>query len=652
MVIEKISKMEYAFNKEDLTIKIDVTRILDRKEVVARLTIGEHIYKRVNLTETAKGRKLYGAITQDYVGFDKYIESDEDFVAMLLGANGEILTHIKGTEVVVEDDELKAFLANPRILNDVNEIIRQSREDRVVGEHSNLLLFFLSMLSSKTKYPTNIEFTGKSSSGKTFLAVAIANVFHQLDKVDLTGGSKTALKYNVSYTNEDGNPVVDIDQKILMLLEKDESEELVKSLKPIMSHDKFELSYGVPETGPTGDEKRRTAFYLIRGYACVVTMTTANPNDSEQITRQLIASTDTSQEKMKAVTSSILDSALALPVEVRLHKRLPVLQHALHSLKRTHVINPFFRMIGDMVPTEDCRIFRDLKKFKALIEAMTLLHRENRLRFETDGCSEGETEEVLISSLEDNIIALSVIDDVFRATFRGVSEASMEVYRALEEIQTKHKKKSVNDRSLLEYLHGIGMRMTRTAMISHITTLADKGMVGYEQLMRGICTYYILPGSDKYDAIVRFTPFLMDSVDSELRTGQLFTDERTLKVLRMAEIPENFEMNKDLLDTVNRRYAKAKLKDGDIKRIAALLHCYYCPDPDSFVQNIVNSKVKKVFVKPQWWLDLSCGGKKSYTQIQELMTQLRDLMVDQNNSGERDTLLRAIEEKWSETDEG
>ena len=141
----------------------------------------------------------------------------------------------------IEDKDVNDFLGDAALLDKVNKILHESRDMPFVGDDANLILTFLVMLSCKTDAPLNLELIGQSASGKTYMTLTARNGFPKSMCMVLAGASREAMKYDYDEIDEDGNFIVNVDGKCIIILEKDESFAFIQRMKPLMSGDDKEL---------------------------------------------------------------------------------------------------------------------------------------------------------------------------------------------------------------------------------------------------------------------------------------------------------------------------------------------------------------------------------------------------------------------------
>ena len=120
----------------------------------------------------------------------------------------------------IDPTTIGKFLGERFLLDRINEVLHESRETPFVGDDANLLLTFLVFLSCKTDNPLNLEMIGQSSSGKTYMTLTARNGFPKSMIMVLAGASKEALKYDYDEVDEDGNFIVNVDGRCIVVLEK------------------------------------------------------------------------------------------------------------------------------------------------------------------------------------------------------------------------------------------------------------------------------------------------------------------------------------------------------------------------------------------------------------------------------------------------
>ena len=369
----------------------------------------------------------------------------------------------------IDATSIKTFLGQRHLMDKINKILHESRETPFVGDDANLLLTFLVFLSCKTDNPLNLEMIGQSASGKTYMTLTARNGFPKSMIMVLAGASKEALKYDYDEVDEDGNFIVNVDGRCIVVLEKDESYAFIKKMKPIMSGDDDELVWKTPIKNELSGEIE-TRDFIIRGRPSFITLTTRNPNEQEQITRQLIMTPDTTVEKVNSVVKNTL-LAKARPEQFTVHPDLKMLQASMLSLKRYRVRNIFAPLMVDFFPARNAQHQRDIGKVLSIIDAVTLLHQQQRA-VQTDA----HGNEFLLSSVEDNVIGLLLCDLVLRASLSGVPDDSWTVYQQMNAMVEA--KRPLTEDNILQWLGLHAFTISKNALKEkHLPTLEDAGLI-------------------------------------------------------------------------------------------------------------------------------------------------------------------------------
>lgn len=369
---------------------------------------------------------------------------------------------------VIEADTIGEFLSQPDLLDRINDILHHSRDSPFVGDDANLLLTFLVFLSCKTENPLNLEMIGASSSGKTYLTLTARNGFPKSMCMVLAGASKEALKYDYDEVTDDGEFVVNVANRCIVILEKDESFAFIRRMKPLMSGDDKELVWKTPiKNEMTGEIETRD--FIIRGQPSFITLTTRNPSEAEQITRQLLMTPDTTPEKVNAVVSNIL-SAKARPEYLFIHEDLHLLQAAMLKAKKRKVRNIFAPLMAEFFPAKSASHQRDITKVLSIIDTISLVHQNQRPTHTIND------ETWILSSIEDNVLGLILCDLVLRASLSGVPEDSWVVMNQMKKMADASR--ALTEDAILQWLHIHAFSCSKNALKEkHLPTLEDAGLV-------------------------------------------------------------------------------------------------------------------------------------------------------------------------------
>ena len=542
----------------------------------------------------------------------------------------------------IDTDTISKFLEDELILDRVNEILHQSRTTPFVGDDANLLLTFLVILSSKTSTPLNLEMVGQSASGKTYLTLTARNGFPKSMMMVLAGASREALKYDYDEIDEKGNFIVHVDNKCIVVLEKDESFSFIRKMKPLMSGDDDELVWKTPiKNELTGEIETRD--FIIRGQPSFITLTTRNPKEQEQITRQLLMTPDTTTDKVALVVKNSLQ-ARARPESFTIHPDLKLLQASMLALKKYRVRNIFAPLMGDFFPARNAQHQRDITKVLSLIDAVTLLHQNQRPVEVHDG------EEYLLASVEDNLIGLVLADLVLRASLSGVPDDSWLLFT--EMMQMESSKRPLTEDNILQWVHLHAFSMSKNALqTKHLPTLEDSGLIEVSRRGGG------RGGGRKTWRIVKTRKGLMESY----ALSPLFVES----VRR--ELPDLVETYSDVLSRADPPESVRKLDRGE-GRILKELGCdsktaslvwrslflptYFRPSNDGTTLSTIVGKGEQhdLLFSGHSWLDenIEDSATEELEEQREVRRRVRNATLIMEDSDDSDVWELLAESHWDE----
>ncbi|MDI6809818.1 MAG: hypothetical protein QME66_12715 [Candidatus Eisenbacteria bacterium] len=165
-------------------------------------------------------------------------------------------------------------------------------------DEANKLIAFLCLLSAYTEDSQfNISFIAPSSTGKSYIPLEIARLFPKEDVKEMAYCSPTAFFHDVGqYSTERKGYIVDLSRKILIFLDQPHAQ-LLERLRPLLSHDKKELTLKI--TDKTQKHGLKTKNVFLRGYPAVVFCTTGLTIDEQEATRFLLLSPEVNEEKIR-----------------------------------------------------------------------------------------------------------------------------------------------------------------------------------------------------------------------------------------------------------------------------------------------------------------------------------------------------------------
>lgn len=161
------------------------------------------------------------------------------------------------------------------------------------------LITFYCMLSAYThNSQINVSFNAPSASGKTHITTEIAKLFPEEDKIESSGASPTSFYYTEGEEDEERNAkVISFERKILLFLEQGNSA-IQKKLRPILSHDSWEVNYRITNKNKSG--ANRTELIILQGFPATVFCSAGLRLDEQEASRAILLSPEPSEEKIRA----------------------------------------------------------------------------------------------------------------------------------------------------------------------------------------------------------------------------------------------------------------------------------------------------------------------------------------------------------------
>jgi len=168
----------------------------------------------------------------------------------------------------------------------------------IKNDDENKVVIFLCMLSAYTEDSQfNISLNAPSSTGKSYIPLEIASLFPKEDVTDLGHCSPTAFFHDAgNFDKKFGGYIVNLSRKILIFLDQPHSE-LLARLRPLLSHDKKEIKSKI--TDKNQQYGLKTKNILLIGYPSVMFCSARLRMDEQEITRFLLLSPESNQEKTK-----------------------------------------------------------------------------------------------------------------------------------------------------------------------------------------------------------------------------------------------------------------------------------------------------------------------------------------------------------------
>lgn len=165
-------------------------------------------------------------------------------------------------------------------------------------DNHNKLATFLCELSAYTESSQfNISFNAPSSTGKSYIPTEIAQLFPKEDVMEIGYCSPTSFFHdNGHYNKEREGTEIDLSRKILIFLDQPHTQ-LLERLRPLLSHDKKEMTVKITDKSQRMGMKTKTIF--IKGYPAVIFCSAGILIDEQEGTRFLLLSPEANREKVQ-----------------------------------------------------------------------------------------------------------------------------------------------------------------------------------------------------------------------------------------------------------------------------------------------------------------------------------------------------------------
>jgi hypothetical protein len=322
----------------------------------------------------------------------------------------------------------------------------------ITNDEEARLAVFLTCLSAYTDEPLNLFLRGESSTGKTWITTNVADLFPPEDVWPLGGLSPKALIHEkATLVDEEGKEinldemppkedaeayhefmrrvmnathVINLSKKILVFLEAP-SRETFDMLRPILSHDKYEIEYRFVEKSAKG--RLSTMRVIIRGWPATIFCTPRVEYLEELATRSFTVSPQISEEKIKNANmiTAKLNSSLAF--RQSLENTAEPLKRYIRMLRDNdlEILNPFSELLAELYPSNMPRAMRDFKHLLGFVKALALLNFPRRPYIYGD-------KEMLVATWRDVEVAFTLFKKIARQTFYGIPATVLKFYELLE----------------------------------------------------------------------------------------------------------------------------------------------------------------------------------------------------------------------------
>jgi hypothetical protein len=371
----------------------------------------------------------------------------------------------KGEEEMPADirEEAEALLRDPKIL----ERILKISEKRLVGDESIRKLEIL-VMASCYGVPLNLNLSQVWSSGRSTITSEMVELMPEGSAWFLAGLSPTGLVHERGEWDEAKKAfIVDLDKKLLAFLENPD-QKTVEKLRPLLSHDRYEIMYRF--TDRTSKGKLKTLVSILRGWPAVIFCGRGMPATEEYSSRWITASPSVSVTKI----GSVIDRkglGYKTPKIYEKGRDYEVVRAAFRILgegERRKVVVKFADTLAKHFRRKSPTDMRRFDHFMQLVLASATLHALQRERNE-----EGEIK----AQIEDARIAYDLFHRVEATSIYGVGEHLLDFWEVLKELSVQTPSIDV-DEARAAFAKNFGKPITRRWLRDqYLDPLEGAGMI-------------------------------------------------------------------------------------------------------------------------------------------------------------------------------
>lgn len=267
--------------------------------------------------------------------------------------------------------------------------------------------------------------------------------------------------------------LVDLTGKLLIFLESP-SLETFDRLRPLLSHDKHEISFKFVDK--TGKGQLRTVHVKLRGWPATIFMSTKEKYVADLSTRSLTATPNLSEEKIRKALDVTAKKYAYPPVSLakkELHDKVEWVKARLKvGMGKLDVLIPYAELLPKYVQLYLHRVMRDFDHFLQTVKMNALVNLQmHDVAVETENCK------YILATLDDMYSALNAWRSVEETTLTGASGSALRVFDSL----IKPSGPVTNYHMLVEKSRLIFQRPLSSATLrKYVNVLADIGLVDVE----------------------------------------------------------------------------------------------------------------------------------------------------------------------------
>jgi DNA primase len=342
-------------------------------KITLRVSAGDHLHVDTLDLYQARARSAFIKAAAMELGANESVISG-DISALVLALEpiqeqamrGALKPESDITLPALSEADEAAGLALLRDKHLADRIVADVEAIGVVGEGTNALVGYLACVSRLLDRPLAILIQSTSAAGKSTLMDALLSLMPENERVHYSAMTGQSLFYI-----GEGN----LKHKILAIAEEEGVRQAAYALKLLQSQG--ELTIASTGKDPTTG-KLITSEYRVEGPVMLCLTTTAIDIDEELLNRCLVLTINETVEQTAAIQARQRASRTLAGLHANVHSTQVIAAHrAAQSLLRPlAVVNPFAEQLT--FASDRVRLRRDHVKYLALIDAIALLHQQQR----------------------------------------------------------------------------------------------------------------------------------------------------------------------------------------------------------------------------------------------------------------------------------
>lgn len=353
---------------------------------------------------------------------NKYIETIEKADQNNILDAEDFLKREETAQLYKPPEKIQKKLENKNLWKNVIETTGET----IKGDQHVREILLLTGISSYAEEPQNIFIEGRSSTGKTYNATEIYDLFPKDDVWYIGNMTPKSFIYDSYEWNEErGKRIVNMENRILVFLEPPERR-TYELLRPLLSHDKEEIEYKA-----TNSDKMKTESIIIKGYPASIFCSSKVEYIEDLATRGTTITPEIEPEKWDDANQYIGEINTKPWKKQNIEEKRQNLEKIIKSIRSAIIkhnlsaIVPYGGKLAETYESTKARDMRDFPRLLNFIKQSALFHCFQRPIIDMDG------QKYVIAMERDYEIAGSIFLRTFEASQLGVPEDVLNFYKSV-----------------------------------------------------------------------------------------------------------------------------------------------------------------------------------------------------------------------------